>query len=193
MIATAENSVLPNPRQTQALAANNPESVVVWFQEFAGLVGSPCLCVERNTRRVVAQSHRESMCYAPVAFGRQTSEIRNIEIHLIDGGLLYFLVPVPADDRFVVEGFAKTSRTINPVEFVLASLEAGWQESRIHELLEMAPISMLFPRELLGGWFDLCRSKKSLHCPASLRLRAGRPVPLPLPYTQNPDGVDHSA
>ncbi len=153
MIATAEHSALSIPLRSQPLAGSGIELIVDWFHEFAGLIGIPCSCFERHSRRVIAQFPLDSMPYTPLGRGRRVADTRTIEIQSIGGGLLYFLVPVLNDNRFVVDGFAKTSETTSPIQPVVASLDSMWDEGQIRAWLETVPVcdEQILKRLLTGS------------------------------------------
>ena len=140
MIASVEISLSPFLNGSHDFAANWSELLVDWFHEFAGRIGLPCTCFERDTHHVVARSQADSMPFTPAILGERASQVRSFEIHQVGEDLLYFLAPVPVDDNFVLGGFARTSRTGCPMELVMASLEADWCEAQFNQWLTTVPV-----------------------------------------------------
>ncbi len=140
MIASSEAPVTEFPLKSTAESTNRIEFLVDWFEQFAGTIGLPCACYERDTHHVIARSDGLFLPFTPIEFARQTTAIQGMEIHPIGYDLLYFLTPLPVNHNYLIGGFARTSQSNHSGERLPPFLETRDNAIRFEEWRETLPI-----------------------------------------------------
>ncbi len=110
------------------------------FQEFAERTGLPCLIVDRDRRKVVGQSPSTLRLLDADWVLDSVCALFRTEIVCITDHLTFFAFRWQADSRFVIVGYALSSRDSRPVELILAALDAGWNRTQLNERVGLLPV-----------------------------------------------------
>ena len=122
------------------VAASQLSPAMGLLRDFSDATGLPCMVIDREFARVVAQSHQELLTYVPPSLIPRLELVRAIEVEAISDELTYFLVPVPSNEALLIAGYVLSSRDVHPPELHLAALEARISEADAEHSLSCVPV-----------------------------------------------------
>lgn len=125
------------PEVTPERAVETPTISIL--QEFSDNTGLPCMLVDREFGRVLAQSHAEMLQYVPPRQASRLVDVTAIEVDVLSDELTYFVVPVPAHEGLVITGYVVSTRHAHPPELHLAALEAHRSDRDAEQWLKCVP------------------------------------------------------
>ncbi|MBS0206058.1 MAG: HD-GYP domain-containing protein [Planctomycetes bacterium] len=133
-----ENSDLDKSEDAPERAVETP--ILSILKDFSDGTGLPCMLVDREFGRVLAQSHAELLPYVPPRQASQLVDVTAIEVDILSDELTYFVVPVPAHEGVVITGYVFSSQNVQPPELHLAALQAHGTKQDAEQWLKCVPV-----------------------------------------------------
>lgn len=109
-------------------------------QEFGEATGLPCMLVDREFGRILAQSHPDLLPYLPPKILSRSPDSAAIEVDAISDELSYFVVPLPLHPGLAITGYVFSVPNAHPAELHLAALEANRSETEADQWLASVPV-----------------------------------------------------
>jgi HD-GYP domain-containing protein (c-di-GMP phosphodiesterase class II) len=133
-----ETRDLEKPEVSFASGADAPTIGVL--QEFVDATGLPCMLVDREFGRILAQSHPDLLPFLPTRVLSRRHDSPAIEIDVLSDEMTYFVVPLPNQAGLAITGYVFSSRNVHPPELHLAALEARRSEADAELWLASVPV-----------------------------------------------------
>ena len=133
-----ENRDLDNSEFSLAAGVQTPTVGVL--QDFSDATGLPCMLVDREFGRILAQSHPELLPYLPPCIASRLTEATTIEVDVISHELTYFVVPLPWNEGVAIAGYVLSTQNAHPPELHLAALEALRSDDDTGRWLKSLPV-----------------------------------------------------
>lgn len=109
-------------------------------QDFCEVTGLPCMLVDREFGRVLAQSHPDLLIYLPPKIQSRSFDSAAIEVDAISDELTYFTVPLPSHVGLAITGYVLSTRNSIPAELMLAAVESSRTEQDVQQWLTSVPV-----------------------------------------------------
>lgn len=133
----SEHRDLDKSEVSFAPGADSPTIGVL--QEFSDTTGLPCVLIDREFGRILAQSHPDLLPYVPPKMLSRRAEW-SIEVDVISEELTTFAVPLPSQAGLAIVGYVLAARTARPAELQLAAVEAHRTEQELDQWLVSVPV-----------------------------------------------------